>query len=89
MNGVVPVGFERMLDDILVGMIVENGSSGEARDFDVVAHTGQGADVWGGREDGGVGFVFSLILHFTGPMVRVENVVHDLGFLGEVVVWGS
>ena len=39
LDDMMPVGFKRMPDDVLVGVVVKNGPPRESRDFDVVAHT--------------------------------------------------
>ena len=42
-----------MLDDILVGVVVKDGSPSESSDFNIVAYSSQRSDVWLSGENGG------------------------------------
>ena len=51
-----------------------------------MANSREGAYVGRGGKYFGIGFVFGLVLHFADPVISVENIMHNFGLLGEVVV---
>ena len=82
----VSVCLECMLDDVLVGVVVKDGSPSESSYFDIVAYSRKRSDVWLSSEDGGDRFTVTLVLHFAFAVVHVEDILHYLGFFGEVMV---
>ena len=45
MKGMVPMGLQHMSDNVLVGMVIKDRSSGQTWDFYVMAYPGEGSNV--------------------------------------------
>ena len=88
-QGMVPVGFKGVLDDVVVSMVVKYGSSRQSWDFNIVADASQRSDIWGGGEYFGDAIFGRAVLHFAMPVIGIEGILHNLGFLRKVMAWES